>query len=129
MNFRRIIWNNEVTVFTDNKNNTFDRLGTSSRMQKWKIALAEFNLKYTHVKGKDNSGPDFMSRNLILAESATSTFSISKLKEEQEKEMPTLRKNFKNSFLFEVKEGENKGIKILLSEDEKIIVPLLLNLI
>ena len=60
--FRNYIFNCRTIVFTDNANITHEtRLGTS-RIQRWKLILTEFDLVLVHVKGENNSGADFISR-------------------------------------------------------------------
>ena len=60
--FRPLIGSNKVVVHIDNKNLTFDTATSSSRAQKWKILLNEFNVEVIHVAGRDNAGSDFLSR-------------------------------------------------------------------
>ena len=59
--FKNIIFDAEVIVFTDNRNITFDTSSDSSRVQRWKLAVSNFNCKCVHTKGIKNKGADYLS--------------------------------------------------------------------
>ena len=65
--FRSIIGGNILTIFTDNKNLTFDPAIPNSRAQRWKSILLDANYKLIHVAGIENGGADFLSRNFLGA--------------------------------------------------------------
>eukprot|EP00477_Mikrocytos_mackini_P001320 GAHX01001416.1.p2 GENE.GAHX01001416.1~~GAHX01001416.1.p2 ORF type:complete len:316 (-),score=61.43 GAHX01001416.1:1150-2097(-) len=60
--FRSIIFDNKVTVMTDNNNLTFEKAIDSSRSQKWKLVLSEYNYEFKHIPGNINTGADYLSR-------------------------------------------------------------------
>lgn len=60
--FKNLIGTSTVKVFTDNRNITTNTSILSSRMQRWKILLSEFNYVINHIKGVDNNIADLVSR-------------------------------------------------------------------
>lgn len=60
--FRYILGSNEVSILTDNKNITTNTPINSSRVQRWKLLLAEFNYKLNFITGQNNCLPDLISR-------------------------------------------------------------------
>lgn len=51
-----------LNISTDNKNIVTDTPITSSRLQRWKLLLTEFNCKISFIAGKDNGTADVISR-------------------------------------------------------------------
>ena len=60
--FHPLIIGNLVTIFTYNKNLTFNSPNASSRAQKWKALFNEFTTEVKNVAGKDNPSADFLYR-------------------------------------------------------------------
>jgi hypothetical protein len=49
-------------VETDYKNLTFLKTAQSVKVRRWQLALQEFDIRYIHIKGKDNVVADALSR-------------------------------------------------------------------
>eukprot|EP00477_Mikrocytos_mackini_P002368 GAHX01002627.1.p1 GENE.GAHX01002627.1~~GAHX01002627.1.p1 ORF type:complete len:943 (-),score=146.49 GAHX01002627.1:47-2875(-) len=64
-NMKALIGNNEIKIFTDNKNLTFLR-GKSARARRWRTQLYEYNFKIEHISGKSNTVADYHSRNFTM---------------------------------------------------------------
>ena len=64
--FKTIIFDNHVTIFTDNRNITFNTSMENARVQRWKIALNRFNYEIKHRAATENMGADMLSRNFII---------------------------------------------------------------
>lgn len=64
--FKVIIYNAKTIIYTDNKNVTYDKDLNSSRWQRWKMVLEEFDYEMCHLPGNSNIGADFYSRNCII---------------------------------------------------------------
>ena len=62
LNFKVIIYNSFINVWTDNANLLHDTPVQNNRVQRWKIVLSEFNIKLNFIKGSNNSGADYLSR-------------------------------------------------------------------
>ncbi|KAG0435959.1 Transposon Tf2-6 polyprotein [Dictyocoela muelleri] len=63
-NFREIIQGYFVDVYTDNKNCTFLKT-SSSRAEKWRILMNDFNFRINFIEGKQNVIADELSRCFI----------------------------------------------------------------
>ncbi|KAG0435405.1 Transposon Tf2-8 polyprotein [Dictyocoela muelleri] len=59
--FRYLIWNSKVIIRTDNKD-LISRKDLSSRAQRWKHQLEEYNYEFEFIPGKNNSNADLLSR-------------------------------------------------------------------
>lgn len=60
--FRNIILMSTVKIQTDNKNIIAEKELTSSRLQRWKILLQEYNYELSHIEGQKNTAADHLSR-------------------------------------------------------------------
>lgn len=78
--FRKIILCSTIEVFTDNRNCTFDKPLTESRMAIWRLLTTDFDYKITHIPGFVNNGADFLSRTTVNAIN-NNPFSTKALKE------------------------------------------------
>ena len=57
--FKGMLWEQSVKVFTDHKNLTRDALGqTSDRVYQWRLLLEEFSPKIIYIKGMHNTVAD-----------------------------------------------------------------------
>jgi len=65
-NFRNIIWNSKLNIYTDNKNLTYSPKILSTRDQKWKNELEEYDFNISYIKGKETTCSDFLSRNFMI---------------------------------------------------------------
>lgn len=65
--FKNIIFNSNITIRSDNKN-LLTPSDLSSRIQRWKLQLEEFNYELEHLEGKLNRGADIISRTLMIKE-------------------------------------------------------------
>ncbi len=62
MEFKGMLWGQEIKVFTDHKNLTRDALGlTSDRVYYWRLFLEEYAPKIIYIKGIHNTVADAMS--------------------------------------------------------------------
>ncbi|KAG0442790.1 Transposon Tf2-9 polyprotein [Dictyocoela muelleri] len=59
--FKQIIFNSKIHIFTDNANILFQG-GISRRINRWKLIMEEFDYEKHHIKGKNNTHADFLSR-------------------------------------------------------------------
>ena len=50
-----------ITVYTDHKNNTFDKLQTQ-RVLRWRLFLDDYGVHFKYIKGESNSLADALSR-------------------------------------------------------------------
>lgn len=86
MYFKTLIYNAKIIIYTDNRNLTFNKEFTSSRWQRWKMILEEYQYELKHIQGKENLIADYFSRNLNIKEETTSkvtnlAFNIIKMQE------------------------------------------------
>ncbi len=57
--FKRMLWGQDIKVFTDHKNLTRDAVGlTSDRLYQWRLLLEEYAPKIIYVKGIHNTVED-----------------------------------------------------------------------
>ncbi|ORD99558.1 TF211 [Hepatospora eriocheir] len=66
LHFKNIVFNSPITIKTDNRNLIHDKATDSVRVQKWKLLLTEFDIRLTHVPGKENVIPDYLSRHFQM---------------------------------------------------------------
>ena len=52
--FRNIIYETEVRIFSDNRNATFLKTSTSARVLRWKTIIDKHNYTPNHISGKEN---------------------------------------------------------------------------
>lgn len=108
--FKYLILNRLTTIYTDNKNITYDTAITNSRLQRWKIILNDFNIEFKHIKGELNCIPDLMSRIQTMAVDCNDTMQVKHLLNEfcppTEKETIkyNLQKTPREKFLLDIKE-------------------------
>ncbi len=62
IHFKNIIFNSDVTVFTDHSNLKFLETPQLQRIQRWRILIEEYNPKIVYLKGSENLAADFLSR-------------------------------------------------------------------
>merc|ERR1719312_1936611 len=62
-----IIFSSHTTVYTDNRNSTFDS-DVSHRIQRFKLILEEFDMSIKHMPGKLNVCSDGLSRLNMIKE-------------------------------------------------------------
>ncbi|KAF9763131.1 Retrovirus-related Pol polyprotein from transposon [Nosema granulosis] len=60
--FRPIILGAKIMVKTDHRNLLYTTNCETNRAQRWKIPIDEYNVEMEHIEGKDNTGPDTLSR-------------------------------------------------------------------
>ena len=51
----------DITVYTDHRNNTFQRLQTQ-RVLRWRLYLEDYGIKFKYIKGESNQLADALSR-------------------------------------------------------------------
>ncbi|ORD95375.1 hypothetical protein A0H76_2602 [Hepatospora eriocheir] len=66
--FKNIIFNSEITIFTDHSNMLFLNSSKYQRVQKWRILIEEYNPNFNFIEGKSNMAADFLSRTLLIQE-------------------------------------------------------------
>ncbi|KAI5179553.1 hypothetical protein NEOKW01_0016 [Nematocida sp. AWRm80] len=76
--FRIFVFGVPTKVFTDHKNLLAERDLNSSRAERWKIFLFDYNIKLEHIAGKENHIADLLSR----AEHRIDQIAIPKSKQE-----------------------------------------------
>jgi hypothetical protein len=82
-----------ITVFTDNKNNTFNGLKASDRVLRWFLLLEEYGVTFEYLPGKKNVGN---------VADALSRFDIHSLKN-QEEELLTVISGSENNSISNIK--------------------------
>jgi putative transposase len=65
--FKTIIFSSRITIKTDNKNLTFNQEQTS-RIQRWKLQIEEFDYELEHIPGQKNTIADLLSRLFSIRE-------------------------------------------------------------
>ncbi|KRH94574.1 putative pol polyprotein, partial [Pseudoloma neurophilia] len=65
LHFRKTILCSKITIWTDNRNCTFDCKNPVNRINRWKYQLEEFDYKILHIEGNQNTGADHLSRHEI----------------------------------------------------------------
>ena len=63
--FKNIIYGCPIKIKTDNKNLTFNKNLDTSRLQRWKLYLEEFDYEIIHINAASNKQADFLSRNFL----------------------------------------------------------------
>lgn len=63
--FKPIIYNSKIVIHTDNLNLTHIKDIRTSRYQRWKLILEEFDYTIEHIQGDENTAADYFSRNLL----------------------------------------------------------------
>lgn len=59
--FKPIIFNNHITIFTDNAN-IIAQKGLTKRINRWKLLLEEYNYELRHIRTQDNTAADGLTR-------------------------------------------------------------------
>lgn len=62
---RDLLLSNSVILYTDHRNLVFITDPPSKKIHRWRSFLAEFNIDFRWVAGKDNAITDYLSRNCI----------------------------------------------------------------
>jgi hypothetical protein len=63
MEFKGMLWGQDIKVYTDHKNLTRDALGlTSDRVNRWRLLLEEYAPKIVYIKGIQNTAADAILR-------------------------------------------------------------------
>ncbi len=62
IHFKNIIFNSEITIYTDHSNLKFLETSQLQRIQRWRILIEEFNPKIVYHKGCNNQCADYLSR-------------------------------------------------------------------
>ncbi|KAG0436308.1 Transposon Ty3-G Gag-Pol polyprotein [Dictyocoela muelleri] len=70
LHFRQIIQGCYIEFFTDNRNCTFPKR-ISTRIERWKLLMNDFNYKLMFIKGKKNVISDNLSRCFISNQDIT----------------------------------------------------------
>lgn len=94
--FHHIIWAYPVDLMTDHKPliYLFHKFSTNQRLNRWLLAIQQYDLNVTHVKGADNILPDKLSR-IWHEEGEAETTQIFVFDEKQPKISPILILNHK----------------------------------
>ena len=112
--FRNLIHGSEIEVKTDNRNICFDSNPLSSRAQRWKTSIQEFNCQFTHTSGKTNTAPDFLSRSLIICPSSLSPIT---------KKIMDIQQAFNEKTEPKLSKITIEGKSILITRDKKVWIP------
>ncbi|KAF9761438.1 Retrovirus-related Pol polyprotein from transposon 17.6 [Nosema granulosis] len=62
IHFQKIIQGSYTEAYTDSRNCIYESKKTTSRINRWKLLMNEFNYKKVHIKGEDNVIADHLSR-------------------------------------------------------------------
>ncbi|KAF9761644.1 Transposon Tf2-9 polyprotein [Nosema granulosis] len=120
--FRPMILGALIKVRTDHRNLLYITKCEKNRAQRWKIHLDEYGIELEHVEGKQNVGPDNLSRCFFTSTDDNSAdvtdIDLDTIEQITEKD-PHLIKLIGNSAC----EREIKGRKILVDHKNRIIIP------
>jgi ribonuclease HI len=64
--FKTYLYNSSVTIYTDNANLIYNTPAYNNRTQRWKLILFEYQHEIKHLKGANNLGSDYLSRNFSI---------------------------------------------------------------
>lgn len=111
--FKKIIFDSKVIIKTDNRNITYNKNITSSRIERWKILLEEYNVELQHTLGENNKCADYLSRNLVVQEN----------KMQKASEIINLIADFQEKKVFDLESMIVGERKLYFTKDSKIIIP------
>ena len=118
--FKTIIYNSKINIFTDSANQLFIGDSEKQRNQRWKLLLEEYNYSLNYIKGVSNVGADFLSKNLIIAETKSMCpWILEEIKAFQEKDK-LITEMFRNNKL---KLTVCENISLITNQNEKIYIP------
>ncbi|KAG0442508.1 Transposon Tf2-9 polyprotein [Dictyocoela muelleri] len=107
--FKRLILGGEVIVYTDHRNLLYEN-NTSSRINKWKIILMDFNYTIKHIDGSKNGIADNLSRLNLVSLNKYSIYEIQKAQKE-------FINNERNHSL------KYNNLNLIVDKNDKIIIP------
>ncbi|MGL5707545.1 MAG: reverse transcriptase domain-containing protein [Aeromonas sp.] len=110
--FKPIIFNNEVTIKTDNMN-IVHTSSASKRIQRWKLQLEEFNYKIVHISGQENSIADAFSRLFKIEDQKGKDFINWNIIKEWQVKIENESRQYKNF----------NGIKIAIDNKGRVLIP------
>jgi hypothetical protein len=76
--YKNILLGNTIIIFTDHKNNTFNRLNASDCVMRWLLLLEEFSVTFEYLLGKKE-------KNVASVADVLSRIDIDSLKIQKEK--------------------------------------------
>ncbi|GKT37895.1 hypothetical protein ADUPG1_003833, partial [Aduncisulcus paluster] len=62
---RNFLWGRKFVAETDHRNLTFMLKNESAKVQRWRMAVSEFDFEVHHIKGKENLIADGLSRSFV----------------------------------------------------------------
>ncbi|KAG0435151.1 Transposon Ty3-I Gag-Pol polyprotein [Dictyocoela muelleri] len=58
----KLIGGSKIFIYTDSRNNIYDKFDYNKRTNRWKAELSIFDITYKHISGSDNTVADRLSR-------------------------------------------------------------------
>ncbi|KAG0441667.1 Transposon Tf2-6 polyprotein [Dictyocoela muelleri] len=107
--FKRLLLGSKITVYTDHANLIHEN-NISNRINKWKIALMDFNYTLKYIKGSENIIADKLSRLNKLSYSSSITNEIEKAQKDIK-----MKENYKKI--------KFKEFYLLKDKNDRIIIP------
>ncbi|KAF9760600.1 Transposon Tf2-6 polyprotein, partial [Nosema granulosis] len=115
MFFKDIVQGYFIEIYTDNRNCVLENNKFTSRIERWKILLNDFNFEIKSIKGEKNNIADALSRNCLITEVKRNTLKekfiekvqdcmIDGMKLDTGSEKIKLKQNKEEEFLFFVHE-------------------------
>lgn len=69
--FRDLLIGSHVTIYTDNRNISFQKRVNTSRINRWFLLLSDFSFGITHINGTCNETVDALSREVETIQHVT----------------------------------------------------------
>ncbi|KAG0420508.1 Transposon Tf2-6 polyprotein [Dictyocoela roeselum] len=114
--FKPLIVNNKVMIRTDNKN-LIPEKNLTSRIQRWKLLLQEFNYEIKHIEGSNNVVADTLSRlNFIENNEEYFKFNWEDIKRHQKQDKDLLK-------LVEEKKLSKRDNELITDDRMRIVLP------
>ncbi|GKT32048.1 hypothetical protein ADUPG1_002182, partial [Aduncisulcus paluster] len=79
---KNFLWGRRFIAETDHRNLSFMLKSESAKVQRWRMAVMEFDFVIHHIKGKDNTVADTLSRCYVKSLSTKSLVEIAKTAQE-----------------------------------------------
>ena len=119
--FKNLIFASKINIYSDNSNILFDSQKESKRIKRWKYLLNEFDFELHHIKGKKNTGADFLSRIYSMKDTSllNEIYNLEKLVEQQNSDENIITKTERGEF----KRRKIESFDVVCDKNLRIIIP------
>ncbi|KAG0435019.1 Transposon Tf2-6 polyprotein [Dictyocoela muelleri] len=114
--FKPIIFNSHYIIRSDNNNIMGDSDIISTRLQKWKMLMAEYDYKWEYIEGKKNTATDVISRIFMVSDTIYNSILPNNIQELQ------LLDTFINKML-EKKQVKKNSKELIVDLKNRIFIP------